>query len=101
MKEDHASLVNDQLCIPLTLDEKVKLVDYVTFPSFKIEIKNLKGQITQFTKTHIFTSISLSDNEKKFKKQNKKYAHVTIKNRKNISPRVVCHYCGEKRTHLK
>lgn len=37
--------------------KRVVLGDYVTFPNLKIEIENLKGQITQLTKTPIVTSI--------------------------------------------
>lgn len=68
MKEGHASLVNDQFCIPLTLDEKENLIDCVTCPSQKIEIEYIKGQITQLTRTLIVTSISSSDDEQSFRK---------------------------------
>lgn len=53
--------------------KKEILVDCVTCPSLKIEIENVKGQITQFTRTLIVTSLNLSDDEQHFGKHNKKY----------------------------
>lgn len=43
------SLVNDQLHISNTLEEKVDVFECDTYPSLKPEIENLKEQITHLT----------------------------------------------------
>lgn len=82
LKEDHGSIFNDQLCSPYSLEENLELVKCDIYPSSKIEIINLKGQITQTSKTPTIVSISLSDERKILRKTYKKNAYVIRKSRK-------------------
>lgn len=93
MKEGHTSFVNDQFRIFNTLKEKVVVVEFDYCSSLKIEIDNLKGQLTYLYKSPSITYISQSDKGQSFRKPNKKNDYFTRKNRNNISPRMICHYC--------
>lgn len=54
MKSEHASLLNEKLCVSNTLEEKVDIANSDTCLILKIEIENLKGKLT-----HVITSLNI------------------------------------------
>lgn len=57
LKEEHASLVNENLCIFSTLKEKVDIVECGACLILKLKIEKLKGQIINLTRSPSATFI--------------------------------------------
>lgn len=92
LKKAHTSLVDDRYNVSDTLFKRIKKVECVMCPSLKLEIENIKGQLTHSTSLSYTCSGSSSDRGTLFKKN----PHVTRRNRKSISSKAICHYCGDK-----
>lgn len=92
LKETHTSLIDERYNVSDTLLEKMEIVECVECPTLKLEIGNLKRQLTHATSLSCTCSSSLSKRGKVFKKN----PHVTKRNRRSISSKYIFHYCCDK-----
>lgn len=95
MKAEHSYLVKEQLCISITLEEKVDIVECDICPILKLEIENLKRQLTHIIKSPNIISLVPNDKGKNLRKNNKKKPYVIRKDINNRPSKVKCHYCGD------
>lgn len=87
LKEAHTSLFDECSNVLDILVGRIEKIECVTCPSLKLEIETLKEQLT-----HV-TSLSCTCSRGTIFKKN---YHVTRRNRKSISSKAICHYCGDK-----
>lgn len=79
LKEEHTSLVNENLCMSSTIEEKVDIVGCGNFPILKLKIKNLKWKLTHNIKSPSVVSSDSSAKRQNFRKYFKKNAYSTRK----------------------
>lgn len=91
LREVPTSLVDEHFNVFNTLVEKEEEVECVTCPTLKFEIENLKGQLTHVISLSTKSSTNSSDRGAISKKNH----HVTRRNRKSISSKLVCHYYSD------
>lgn len=79
LKEEHTSLVNENLCISSTIEENVDIVGCGNCPILKLEIKNLKWKLTHNIKSPSVVSSDSSAKRQNFRKYFKENAYSTRK----------------------
>lgn len=92
LKKANTSLMEECFILSNTLAEKVEVMECVECPILKLEIKTLKGLLTRAT-TLSNTCSSFSEERGEVFKKN---SHVTRRNRRSVSSKVIFYYCGDK-----
>ncbi|XP_050874924.1 uncharacterized protein LOC127078519 [Lathyrus oleraceus] len=96
LKEVHTSHMEDRCIVLDTLAEKIEVVECVNCPILKTKIETLRGYLTHAT-TFSNTCYSFSSERRKVFKKN---PHLTRRNRRSVSSKAICHYCGDK-SHIR